>query len=335
MKLCIFSDTHLNVSRQAHTTAESSKKLNDRLYEQAINCLSMEHENVIVGDLFDKTFNPEWAIIQGINIANQALVLAGNHDETNREGTKCSLEVVHASGGQVVRQLRMGHPHVKVIGDMILVPHHATQELFDQALEEAIKISMELRGYRYLFVHCNRGEAIGDKSDSTLYLSDEQEDKLLGYFNRIFYGHEHKAATHKGDKVVVCGNTFPTSFGDIGTKYRYFLDTDTDVMTSEVIWDVETGFLEVTIGEELPTMDSAEFVLIKGSATRKETAEMIEQCWKAYPQALAVRSIVSYPEEVVTKAKASEPVNLLAAIEADLEGSEMLELFLELKHAAD
>ena len=335
MKLCIFSDTHLNVSRQAHTTSESSKKLNDRLYEQAVNCLSSEHENVVVGDLFDKTFNPEWAIIQGIHIAKQAFVLAGNHDETNREGTKCSLEVVHASVGQVIRQLRMGYPHVKVIGDMVLVPHHATQELFDQALEEAVKMSLELKGYRYLFVHCNRGEAIGDKSDSTLYISDEQEDKLLGYFNRIFYGHEHKAATHKGGKVVVCGNTFPTSFGDIGTKYRYFLDTDSDVMTSEVIWDVETGFTEVTIGEELPTMDSAEFVLIKGSATRKETAEMIEQCWSAYPQALAVRSIVSYPEEVVTKAKASEPVNLLSAIEADLEGSEMLELFLELKHAAD
>lgn len=335
MKLCIFSDTHLNVSRQAHTTAESSKKLNDRLYEQAVNCLSSEHENVIVGDLFDKTFNPEWAIIQGISIAKRALVLAGNHDETNREGTKCSLEVVHASGGQVLRQLKMGHPHVIIIGEMVLVPHHSTQELFDSALEEAVKLSMEQQGYRYLFVHCNRGEAIGDKSDSTLYISDEQEDELLGYFNRIFYGHEHKAATHKGGKVVVCGNTFPTSFGDIGTKYRYFLDTDTDVMTSEVIWDVETGFIEVTIGEELPTMDSAEFVLIKGSATRKETAEMIEQCWNTYPQAIAVRSIVSYPEEIVTKAKASEPVNLLAAIEADLEGSEMLELFLELKHAAD
>lgn len=335
MKLCIFSDTHLNVSRQAHTTAESSKKLNDRLYEQAINCLSMEHENVVVGDLFDKTFNPEWAIIQGIRIAKQAFVLAGNHDETNREGTKCSLEVVHASGGQVVRQLRMGYPHAMVIGDMILVPHHATQELFDQALEEAVKMSMELRGYRYLFVHCNRGEAIGDKSDSTLYLSDEQEDTLLGYFNRIFYGHEHKAGTYKGGKVVVCGNTFPTSFGDIGTKYRYFLDTDTDVMTSEVIWDADTHFVEFTIGETLPAAEDAEFVLIKGSATRKETAEMIEQCWKAYPHALAVRSIVSYPEEVVTKAKSSEPVNLLATIEADLEGSEMLELFLELKHAAD
>lgn len=335
MKLCIFSDTHLNVSRQAHTTTESSKKLNARLYEQAINCLSLEHENVIVGDLFDKTFNPEWAIIQGIRIAKQAFVLAGNHDETNREGTRCSLEVVQASGGQVIRQLRMGHPHVKVIGDLVFVPHHATQELFDLALEEAVKVSMELRGYRYLFVHCNRGEAIGDKSDSTLYISDEQEDKLLDYFNRIFYGHEHKAATHKGGKVVVCGNTFPTSFGDIGTKYRYFLDTETDVLTSEVIWDVETGFAEVTIGEELPTLDSAEFVLIKGSSTRKETAEMIEECWKAYPQALAVRSIVSYPDEVVTKAKASEPVNLLSAIEADLEGSEMLDLFLELKHAAD
>ena len=45
--------------------------------------------------------------------------------------------------------------------------------------------------------------------------------------------------------------------------------------------------------------------------------------------------MVTFPEEVVTKAQAAEPVNLLQMIETDLEGTNMLELFKELKHATN
>lgn len=336
MKLCIFSDTHLNVSRQAHTTAESSKRLNERLFEQAMACKTEEEEvNVIVGDLFDKTFNPEWAVIQGIHVSyGNTVVLAGNHDETNREGTKCSLEVVAESGGNVIRNPKLSEVFVSRIGQMYFVPHHSTQELFDSALEKIIESSGDGKN-KYLFLHCNRGTAIGDKSDSTLYVSDEMEDKLLEKFTRIFYGHEHHPQMLKGGRVVVCGNTMPTSFSDISDKYRYALDTETNQMDKIHIWSKDQSYLELTVGQGLPEKPDVEFILVTGKSSRKDAAEYIEECWKKYPNALAIRPAVEYLEEVVTKAQATEPVNLLSAIERDLEGTEMLKMFVELKHATN
>ena len=330
----IFSDTHLNVSRQAHTTAESSKRLNDRLFEQAMACKSTDM-NVIVGDLFDKTFNPEWAVIQGIHVSfGDVIVLAGNHDETNREGTKCSLEVVQESGKDVIRNPKLSEVFVVRRGPLYFVPHHSTQELFDFALEKIIESSGDQEN-KYLFLHCNRGTPIGDKSDSTLYVSDEMEDRLLEKFTRIFYGHEHHPQLLKGGRVVVCGNTMPTSFSDISDKYRYELNTETDQMEKIQIWSKAQSYLELTVGEELTEKPDVEFVLVTGKSSRKETAEYIEECWKKYPRALAIRPAVEYLEEAVTKAQATEPVNLLSAIEKDLEGTNMLELFKELQHAVN
>lgn len=329
----IFSDTHLNVSRQAHTTAESSKRLNDRLFEQAMACKSTDM-NVIVGDLFDKTFNPEWAVIQGMWVAEDSIVLAGNHDETNREGTKCSLEVVQESGKDVIRNPKLSKVFVVRRGPLYFVPHHPTQELFDSALEKIIESSGDQEN-KYLFLHCNRGTAIGDKSDSTLYVSDEMEDRLLEKFTRIFYGHEHQPQILKGGRVVVCGNTMPTSFSDISDKYRYELNTETDQMEKIQIWSKDQSHLELTVGEELTEKPDVEFVLVTGKSSRKDTAEYIEECWKKYPRALAIRPAVEYLEEAVTKAQATEPVNLLSAIEKDLEGTNMLELFKELQHAVN
>ena len=330
----IFSDTHLNVSRQAHTTAESSKRLNDRLFEQAMNCKT-EEVNILVGDLFDKTFNPEWAVIQGIHVSSgDVIVLAGNHDETNREGTKCSLEVVQESGNDVIRNPKLSEVFVSRNGPLYFVPHHSTQELFDLALDKVIESSGDSEN-KYLFLHCNRGTAIGDKSDSTLYVSDEREDKLLEKFTRIFYGHEHHPQLLKGGRVVVCGNTMPTSFSDISDKYRYELNTETDQMGKIQIWSKEQSYLELTVGQELPEKPDVEFILVTGKSSRKDAAEYIEECWKKYPNALAIRPAVEYLEETVTKAQATEPVNLLSAIEKDLEGTNMLELFMELQHATN
>ena len=330
----IFSDTHLNVSRQAHTTVESSKRLNDRLFEQAMNCKT-EEVNIIVGDLFDKTFNPEWAVIQGIHVSSgDVIVLAGNHDETNREGTKCSLEVVQESGNDVIRNPKLSEVFVSRNGPLYFVPHHSTQELFDLALDKVIESSGDSEN-KYLFLHCNRGTAIGDKSDSTLYVSDEREDKLLEKFTRIFYGHEHHPQLLKGGRVVVCGNTMPTSFSDISDKYRYELNTETDQMGKIQIWSKEQSYLELTVGQELPEKPDVEFILVTGKSSRKDAAEYIEECWKKYPNALAIRPAVEYLEEIVTKAQATEPVNLLSAIEKDLEGTNMLELFMELQHATN
>lgn len=333
----IFSDPHLGVGRQAHTTAESSKRLDKALFNAAMQAKSEEHPNFIAGDLFDKTFNSERVICQGIAVAaGNTVTLAGNHDETNREGTICSLEVVQQAECQVLRNKKVGENGVfqPAVG-MFAIPHTTTQELFDKALADAIKLSQLGEGNNYLFLHCNRGSPIGEKSDSTLYVSDEQEDELLKHFTRIFYGHEHGHSVLKGGRVVVIGNTHPTSFSDISDKFRIELNTKTDEMQVINIWDAQKLYLELEVGTPLTTQGEQQFILVKGSATRTETAAYIEQCWEAFPSAYAIRPMVTFPEEVVTKAQSAEPVNLLQMIETDLEGTNMLNLFKELKHAID
>lgn len=333
----IFSDPHLGVGRQAHTTAESSKRLDKALFNAAIQAKSDTLPNFIAGDLFDKTFNSERVICQGIAVASgNTVTLAGNHDETNREGTTCSLEVVHQAGCHVLRNQKVGENGVFQPAESIFtIPHTPTQELFDKALEEVTKLSQLDEGNNYLFLHCNRGVPIGDKSDSTLYVSDEQEDELLKHFTRIFYGHEHGHSVLKGGRVVVIGNTHPTSFSDISDKFRIELNTKTDEMRVIKIWDAKKLYLELEVGSPLPSQGEQQFILVKGAATRAETAAYIEQCWEAFPHAYAIRPMVTFPEEVVTKAQAAEPVNLLQVIETDLEGTNMLELFKELKHATN
>src|SRR5574344_1082457 len=39
----------------------------------------------------------------------------------------------------------------------------------------------------------------------------------------------------------------------------------------------------------LTTQGEQQFILVKGSATRTETAAYIEQCWEAFPSAYAIR----------------------------------------------
>lgn len=333
----IFSDPHLGVGRQAHTTAESSKRLDKALFNAAIQAKSDTLPNFIAGDLFDKTFNSERVICQGIAVASgNTVTMAGNHDETNREGTTCSLEVVHQAGCHVLRNEKVGENGVfQPAENIFAIPHTTTQELFDKALADATKLVQLSEGNNYLFLHCNRGSPIGDKSDSTLFVSDEQEDELLKHFTRIFYGHEHGHRVLKGGRVVVIGNTHPTSFSDISDKFRIELNTKTDEMQVINIWDAKKLYLELEVGTPLTTQGDQQFILVKGSATRAETAAYIEQCWEAFPSAYAIRPAVTFPEEVVTKAQAAEPVNLLQMIETDLEGTNMLNLFKELKHAID
>lgn len=333
----IFSDPHLGVGRQAHTTAESSKRLDKALFNAAVQAKSEALSNFIAGDLFDKTFNSERVICQGITVASGSTVtLAGNHDETNREGTTCSLEVVQEAGCHVLRNKKVGENKVfQPSKGLFAVPHTATQELFDEALKSAVELRQANDGNNYLFLHCNRGSPIGDKSDSTLFVSDEQENELLKYFTRIFYGHEHGHKVLKGGRVVVIGNTHPTSFSDVSDKFRIELNTKTDEMQVIKIWDAKQLYLELEVGSTLPAQGEQQFILVKGSATRTETAAYIEQCWEAFPSAYAIRPMVTFPEEVVTKAQSADPVNLMQMIESDLEGTNMLDLFKELKHATN
>lgn len=336
MKLRIFTDPHLGVSRQAHTTRESSKKLAQRLYETALKAKEIKSGQriVIAGDLFDRTYNSEAVILQGMAVAEDCFVLAGNHDLPNRADVQCSLDVVQqAQNNRVVICEQLDKPRAEEpLPGVYMVPHHASQKLFDEALDFVEQEARQGRGNQVLFVHSNRGFIPEDGASSTLVITDRREAELLKTFTRIFYGHEHRATENLDSRAFVLGNTHPTSFSDISDKYCYDYDTETDELVRHKLWGVVPGYLRVKLGADLTgQVDGIEFVDVEGQGTRKETADYLQLLWEQLPDALAIRSRVEYVSEdgVIVTADA-EPVNLQAAIRKDLEGTSMLTLFEEL-----
>lgn len=329
----IFTDTHLGTKRAMHTTLASSKQLTETLFTAAMAAKSDKYQNVIVGDLFDKTTNPESVIVQGIQVANNCIVLAGNHDETNREGTVSSLNVVKEAGGSDIIQCEVvGRPSYQVREGMVFVPHHASQELFLEALDLVMDIEGEV-----LFVHCNRGE-LPQQDESTLVISFELEDKLLTKFKRVFYGHVHGSHSNKveGNAVisrgVVLGNTHPTSFGDISDKYRYEYNIATDQLTRIKIWDADTGVARLVLGQEFP-VGQFQFVEITGKGSRQEVSDYVQRAWEMYPNAFAIRNACEYFETADVMVEDVDLEDLPATIERDLQDTDMLILFKEIRSA--
>lgn len=330
----IFTDPHLGTKRAMHTTPESSKRLSTALFEAAMKAKTAEYKNIIVGDLFDKTTNTEQVIVQGLLVAENAIVLAGNHDETNREGTISSLDVIAEAGGSHIIQCEVvGRPSYQIRGEMVFVPHHASQELFLEALDLALAEDVE---GKVLFVHCNRGE-LPQQDDSTLVISLELEDRLLTKFKRVFYGHIHGSHSNetKDDEVVsrgvVLGNTHPTSFGDISDKYRYTYDLKTDTLIRHKIWCKATRFTQLALGSELPE-GSFDFVEIIGNGTRQEVSDYLQQVWAAYPEAYAIRNNCEFAHAEDVMVEDVNLEDLPSTIERDLAGTDMLPLFKEIRN---
>lgn len=337
MMINIFTDPHLGTSRTAHTSPDSSKRLTAALSEAAQAACHPTYENIVVGDLFDKTTNPESIIIQGIQLATKATILAGNHDETNRSGTVTSLSVVAAAcPGQVIQSSNVAVPYFEERDGMYFVPHHASQEIFLEALEMARLHAESTDSNSVLFVHCNRGE-LPVQDDSTLVIGLALEDDLMETFKRVFYGHVHGSDSNlvtDSEQVisrgVVLGNTHPTSFGDVSSKYRYEYDLVTDKLQRIKIWDKDTLFCQVKLNEPLPVGDF-QFVEVIGTGERADIAAFLQAAWEQYPSAYGIRNNCSVIGEIETVIEDVNLDDLPATIERDLEGTDMLELFREIR----
>lgn len=347
--ITLFTDPHLGVSRQSHTTRASSQRLQDALYYQAMAVVSTaDHPVVCLGDLFDSAFNSERIIAQGINVASRcAATLSGNHDETNREGTLTSLQVVQEAGAYICRAPNLSNPYFDVWQEAVyMVPHHASQELFLAACQEAAWHAAVHRDglASVLFLHCNYDFSLA-VTDNTLNLPAEFAEQLLESFDKIFIGHEHNGSTHLDGRVVVMGNTHPTSFHDIGDKYVYHLDLDTAEYTREAIWVEKDHYRELKFGDEPGDLSGVQFINVIGHEAVADAAlvtDYINSLWKAAEYTedgctgsdmLAIRNKVALKdslEGVDTESESIQLEDLETKLRGDLMGSDLAELFEEL-----
>ncbi|QYW06498.1 putative DNA repair exonuclease [Pseudomonas phage UAntarctica] len=357
--LTIFTDPHLGTSRAAHTTRDSSKRLQDELFFQAMAIVSTgDHPKVCVGDLFDKSFNPEHIIAQGFNVASKcSWTLAGNHDETNREGTLPSLRLLMEAGVPICAVPNLTDPYFEARESVYLVPHHASQATFEVAMRNAAAHAAANRDglASYLFLHCNYNFDLATE-DNTLNLSEQLAKELISAFDYIFIGHEHNSSTHLGGQVVVLGNTHPTSFHDVGDKFIYHLELETAELTKELIWSKKDSYREIKLGGEIPDLKGVQFVDVTGTeavANAMEVSDFVQEVWKAgnyqacgapgdtqasgelqnCNDLLAVRNKVAVKDSLAdadTEIGEVQVVDLRTRIQADLEGSDLAPLFNEL-----
>lgn len=348
--LTIFTDPHLGTNRAAHTTRTSSQNLKQALYHQAMSIVSAAQNPVFcAGDLFDKAFNPEAVLVQGYNVASRCWqTLAGNHDETNREGTVTSLRALQDMGVAVCSVPDLSTPFYEAFESIYLVPHHASQELFETAMFRAAEHAAQTREglASYLFLHCNYDIGF-EITDNTLNLTSEVAERLLNAFDFIFIGHEHNPSTHLDGRVVILGNTHPTSFADISDKFVYHLELDTAELTKELIYSKDAHYLQLTLGDPIPDLTGIHWVDVTGRGTAADSGavnDYLNQIWKASfyqpegeegmeTELFGVRNKVALQDSLQgtsTDIGLTEVVSLQDRIRKDLKDSDLASLYEEL-----
>lgn len=303
-KFLIFTDPHLGKNLSSHTTAASRAKLKFALLSQALACAMKPADQqdvgiVCGGDLFDTYSNDEDVIQAAAAIVKRCdVVMGGNHDMVNNADKMGSLQLL---AGLITDNGIITAPyndsHVMAIGPLTIVPHHSTQALFEEALEEAEGYA---KNHPYLLLHCNYDSEFAS-DDISLNLTDVRAKQLLAAgFKRIFLGHEHQPRDLHGGRVIIIGNTHPTGFADISDKRVIALDTDTDTVESRWIWKAEDSYLRVDVDDFLAVEsfddEGLQFLHVKGaldSTQLRSYAQQLKKAWKESPDLLALRSEVT------------------------------------------
>jgi DNA repair exonuclease SbcCD nuclease subunit len=340
--IVIMSDPHLGTNRGANTTVASRQHLKQTLFKQLDNNLSTYNgpgvTKIIAGDLFDKDTNDEAAILQGLQVMRKCdVILAGNHDLPNRANKVSTVQLLDELSGcdgtvviPPVGGVRIEQGAAKCGTNITLIPHHATQQLFDEAIQAAL--NNPIGGL--VITHCNFDSDRATHDDASLNMPREQAQQLLdaGY-EYILNGHEHAHSTHLGGRFVNLGNTHPTSMGDISDKYLWTYTHGK--LEKHLIWDAHMGYAEIEItGEpaEWPEPNiHSEFVDLVGTIAPEHGPELAEYVtrWFGAMGRLMVRNRVGYTTDIlVSEASEGGKIHdLEAQISSDLSGSDLGELW--------
>lgn len=279
--MLLFSDPHLGLVRQSHTTPASRVALSQIIFSQVLGLLAQPGPRFCLGDLFDRFSNPESVILQGLQVANDAFVLAGNHDSSNRENVLSSLAFLQSfQPGNIITQPKM------LLEEFYCIPHVLTQTEFEHLLDTAPAAPV-------LCLHCNYASPFA-QNESTLNLTREKAEKLLARFNYILIGHEHNERSDFDGRVQMLGCTFPTSFSDTKTD-KYQWDYTAGKLTRHVIWS-QSRYVNLpwqSLLDGAPVQADAQFLEVTGTAPLNalpDIAKKVSETWQRVPGLLMLRN---------------------------------------------
>ena len=236
--ITIYSDPHLGLNLGANTTPASRKALRSFIQMNLNKILDQarDAEDMILcaGDFYHTHQNSEEVLYDSLWAASMTdKILAGNHDVVNIADKKGTLDIVGTVFDTRVIPCKFGEINYRVVvipslpspaASLYLVPHHSTQELFEDALDKASASAKSTAGKKILITHCNYDSKFV-KDQVMLNLTQRKAAYLLDHFHYIVIGHEHNYREDLDGRVIVVGSPHPTGFGDISDKYVLrFLD---------------------------------------------------------------------------------------------------------------
>lgn len=317
--ILVFTDPHLGKSLVSHTTPDSRRRLKDALFRQVCGLLDrFPHAKAMcLGDLFDRYQNTEDVIWQGMSVAGRLdYLMAGNHDLINDRDRIGTLQLLHQAKIGTIQLTRFGEaagflqePLPGVF--FLFIPHHSSDELFQQTLEQASGWAREGKpagAKAYLCVHCNYDSGFA-VDDTALSLSRKQaKDLLADGFDYILVGHDHHPREDWDGRVIILGNTYPTSFGDVTDKRVLVIRQDGQHEFHQV-WNKSDGYLELPAEDLIdPAFNFGplffvEFIEITGQLQANQVMDLARAVRKLWVNGapLAVRNRVE-----VVKAGSSE-----------------------------
>lgn len=356
--LRFFTDPHIGKELKANTTPSSRTLLSQQLTLHALQAATMPHPEgkrveatICGGDLFDTDTNPEHILLAGAKVAQQCtVVLGGNHDVVNVKGRESSLSAL----AELTEDERFILPpgpgkvntYIRVFGDVMLftVPHHARQQEFEQALEQARRQADDSEAERkLLLVHCNYNLTF-EAGENDLNLTDAKARHLLQVFDYIVMGHDHRPRWECDHRLLILGNTHPTSFSDLGEKYVWFYDSTSNTWHREVNASDQlmvakaSELIDDWKLERMHEYAGAEWIDIVGELPPEAAADLakaIGQLWKTHEYLYAVRaSKVLFRAEGESNDAVNEAAQktLIEIVEEQLASSpDLLALFREAK----
>lgn len=365
--LIFFSDPHLGVDRRANTTPASRRALQQaclrpfghvqRMVKNFRDATKTPTATVCLGDLFDSFSNKERTIVDAATAYERSVdyCLAGNHDLINDTTKESSLGVIREMFPGTVVQAGVGESKYECLQfdqmsppvNLWMVPHHSSQGLFEDTLQEIIHRLPEMKGRQeahgeeaytdILCVHCNYGlpeEHVAN--DVTLNLTEEDVEYLLeSGFDYILFGHEHKPREKFKGRVRILGNTQPTSFSDISDKY--ITTFDGKEWDKILIWNAKNRSMELHIDLDWPDIGpEVEFIDVVGETEPEGVSAVVKRIqalWEDNPHVFCIRNNVKV-NQIVDLVNADHPELSASTIEqivsAHLKNTDLFDLWVEL-----
>ena len=315
MKFLIMSDPHIGKNLTAHTTKKSRTIFKQNLLASALAVTTQVPDKklgieispqdfdacICLGDIVDRYDNDAQTVMQAHQLMqNVDLLLSGNHDVHNDASAVGTIDILQEIHPDNIIRAKFDENRVEVedTGDELVVsiPYLSSKERFESALVSAMdKAAGEARPC-LLLLHCNYDSGYAEK-DTELNLSSKTALNLLQHFDYIFIGHDHKFKTDHGGRVIVMGNTYPTGFGDVSSKYHALYDNGK--VTFHKHWDHEKHSIKVDVEQLLnPEYDPSgrQFVEITGTVAPDQLfnlAKAIKREWTLGEDTVAVRSNVT------------------------------------------